>query len=81
MLVMGRIEPSQQSGPLAVFLSMRQVYARKSRAVSYDEPAPFSNLKVKKVQLSLKAFGHMFSYPLGRQYPFLRDREDGMKIL
>lgn len=69
-LSIGRIEPSQESGPLAVFLSILRVSAQKSRAVGYDEPAPFSNLKVKKVRLSLKAFGHMFSYPLGRQYAF-----------
>lgn len=47
MLVIGRIEPYQQNGPLAVFLSVLHVHAQKSRAVGYDEP-PFSNLKLKK---------------------------------
>lgn len=45
------------------------MYAQKSRAVGYDEPALFPNPKVKKVWLSLKALEHMFSYSLGRQYP------------
>lgn len=35
------------------------------------QQAPFPHLKVKKVQLSLKAFGYMFSWPLERHHPFL----------